>query len=179
MTSHSDRATVAVVGGGLAGLSAAAAAAEHGCRVEVFEQAACLGGRAASFRDPQSGQLVDTCQHLALGCCTNLLDFCRRLGLAECLQCCRTLHFFGPDGVRSDLAAAGWLPAPLHLLPALLRQRHLAAGERCQALWALARLARPAGAKAAPTRPSRHGSAATGNPPGSSPASGPPSSSAH
>ncbi len=143
MTSHSDRATVAVVGGGLAGLSAAAAAAEHGCRVEVFEQAACLGGRAASFRDPQSGQLVDTCQHLALGCCTNLLDFCRRLGLAECLQCCRTLHFFGPDGVRSDLAAAGWLPAPLHLLPALLRQRHLAAGERCQALWALARLARP------------------------------------
>jgi squalene-associated FAD-dependent desaturase len=143
MTSHSDRATVAVIGGGLAGLSAAAAAVEHGCRVELFEQAAHLGGRAASFRDLPSGQLVDTCQHVALGCCTNLLDFCRRLGVADCLDCCRTLHFFAPDGVRSDLAAVAWLPAPLHLLPGLLRQRHLAAGERWQALGALARLARP------------------------------------
>ena len=54
MTSIAARtaARVAVVGGGLAGLSAAAAAAEHGCRVELFEQAAALGGRAASFRDP-------------------------------------------------------------------------------------------------------------------------------
>ena len=124
MTSIAPRnsTSVAVVGGGLAGLSAAAAAAEHGCQVELFEQAAALGGRAASFRDPPSGQLVDTCQHLALGCCTNFLDFCRRAGLAECFQRDATLHFFGPDGVRSDFTAAGWLPAPLHLLPALLRQ---------------------------------------------------------
>jgi len=150
MTSHSDHPVVAVVGGGLAGLSAAAAAAEHGCRVELFEQAAHLGGRASSFRDPHSGQLVDTCQHLAMGCCTNFLDFCRRLGLAKCFQRCGTLHFFGPDGVRSDFTAAGWLPAPLHLLPALLRQRHLALGERWQALLALARLARPRPAESQP-----------------------------
>ena len=144
MTSIAPRnsTSVAVVGGGLAGLSAAAAAAEHGCQVELFEQAAALGGRAASFRDRPSGQLVDTCQHLALGCCTNFLDLCRRTGLAECFQRDATLHFFGPDGVRSDFTAAGWLPAPLHLLPALLAQKHLTPGERWRALGTLLRLAR-------------------------------------
>ena len=67
----------------------------------------------------------------------------------------RTLHFFGPDGARSDFAATGWLPAPLHLLPAMLRQRHLALGERWQALRGLARLARRRGrAGISPRRPS-------------------------
>ena len=144
MTSIAARtaARVAVVGGGLAGLSAAAAAAEHGCRVDLFEQAAALGGRAASFRDRRSGQLVDTCQHLALGCCTNFIDLCRRTGLAECFQRDGTLHFFAPDGVRSDFAAVGWLPAPLHLLPALLGQKHLTPGDRWRAIGTLLRLAR-------------------------------------
>ncbi len=145
MTSHSEPsavASIAVVGGGLAGLSAAAAAAEQGCRVEVFEQAARLGGRAGCFRDPHSGRLIDVCQHLALGCCTNFIDFCGRLGLADCFHRDGTLHFVGPGGVGSDLAAVGWLPAPLHLLPALLRQRHLAPRERWQVLRGVARLAR-------------------------------------
>ena len=123
---------MAIVGGGLAGISAAAALAEHGCQVELFEQAPHLGGRAGSFVDARSGQLLDTCQHLALGCCTNLLDLCRRTGTDDCFQRDRTLHFLGPDGTQSDFRAVGWLPAPLHLLPALLRQRHLTLAERWQ-----------------------------------------------
>ena len=75
---------VAVVGGGLAGLAAAVAAAEVGLDVELFEARQRLGGRAGSFRDPESGQLVDQCQHVSMGCCTNLTDFCRRVGIADC-----------------------------------------------------------------------------------------------
>ena len=59
MTSASEAAspTVAIVGGGLAGLAAAVALANSGCRVRIYESRRMLGGRAASFRDPTSGEL--------------------------------------------------------------------------------------------------------------------------
>ncbi len=142
MTNTASKPTVAVVGGGLAGLAAAATAAEHGLHVELFEQGETLGGRAGSFRDPQTGQLVDYCQHVAMGCCTNLADFCRRTGVADCFGRYRRLHFFAPDGTRHDFAPAGWLPAPLHLVPGLMRLRYFTLGERwdiARALWWLAR----------------------------------------
>ena len=60
----SDHRRVAVVGGGLAGLSAAAALSESGFAVDVIESRRNCGGRAASFEDPQDGSLVDACQHV-------------------------------------------------------------------------------------------------------------------
>ena len=68
-----------VIGGGLAGLSCAVALAEAGCRVRMFEKRPHLGGRATSYTLPD-GSHVDNCQHLTLGCCTNLDDFYRRVG---------------------------------------------------------------------------------------------------
>jgi squalene-associated FAD-dependent desaturase len=156
---------VAIVGGGLAGMAAAAAAVAHGMRVELFEQAKALGGRAGSFHDPASDRLVDACQHIAMGCCTNLADFCRRTGVVESFRRYRTLHFVcpqqppsphqgeGEEGEKEtrlrlrstkDLedvkgcyafAASRWLPPPLHLLPGLLRVGYLKRSDR----WAIAR----------------------------------------
>ena len=68
-----------VIGGGLAGLSSAVALAEAGFRVRLLEQRPFLGGRASSYTLP-SGEHVDNCQHVTLGCCTNLSDFYRRAG---------------------------------------------------------------------------------------------------
>ena len=138
----SKRPTVAIVGGGLAGLAAAAALAENGCRVDLYEARKKLGGRAASFRDNATGELIDHCQHVGMACCTNLVDFCRRAGIADLFRRDRVLHFFGPEGGRYDVAAARWLPAPMHLLPSLLRLGYLSIGERfqiCRAMWNLAR----------------------------------------
>ncbi len=146
MTSAADRQDgprVAIVGGGLAGLAAAAALCEEGFGVELFEARRRLGGRAASFRDPESGELVDHCQHVAMACCTNLADFCRRTGVADCFQRRRRLHFIGPGRARCVFSAAPLLPAPLHLAPALMRLGYLRLSERADIVRALMRLASP------------------------------------
>ena len=133
---------VAIVGGGLAGLAAAEAAARSGLAVELFEARRQLGGRAGSLYDRATGQWIDHCQHVGLGCCTNLIDFCRRMGVADCFRDDGRLHFFGPQGTRHDFAAAGWLPAPLHLAPALCRLGYLSPGDRIGIGRAMFRLAR-------------------------------------
>jgi squalene-associated FAD-dependent desaturase len=148
---------LAIVGGGLAGLSAAVAAVERGFQVELFEQARRLGGRAGSFHVGQvtglpelADGLVDYCPHVALGCCTNLADFCRRAGVADCFRRYRTLHFFGPTrpqppvapASQYDFTASRWLPAPLHLLPGLMRLGYLTRPERRSIARAMLRLAR-------------------------------------
>ena len=64
-----------------------------------------------------------------------------------------TLHFFGPDGRRSDFRPSRWLPAPLHLLPALLGLRYLSLGEKAALARAILRLVRtpPTDQAGAPT----------------------------
>jgi squalene-associated FAD-dependent desaturase len=133
---------VAIVGGGLAGLAAAVRLAEQGLHVELFEARKALGGRAASYRDPATGELIDHCQHVAMACCTNFHDFCVRAGIADEFDRYDTLHFTGPDGKRCDLRASRWLPAPLHLATSLMRQGYLSWRERVRIAVALLRLAR-------------------------------------
>jgi squalene-associated FAD-dependent desaturase len=130
-----------VVGGGLAGLAAAAALADAGLAVTLLESRRRVGGRAASFEDPVGG-LVDACQHVAMGCCTNFLDLCRRAGLEGGLRRDRTLWFIGPDGARSACTPSRALPAPLHLAPLLLGMRHFSLGERWALTLGMLRLAR-------------------------------------
>ncbi len=77
-----------------------------------------------------------------MGCCTNLLDFCRRTETADGFNRYATLHFFGPDGRRYDFTASRWLPAPLHLLPGLRRLGYLTGGQRRAIGRAMLRLAR-------------------------------------
>lgn len=133
---------VAVVGGGLAGLAAAVALGSAGCRVELFEARRSLGGRAGSFRDPATGELVDHCQHVSMDCCTNLADFCRRTGIAPLFRRDDVLNFIGPDGRICRFCATSQLPAPLHLAPAFLRLRYLSLRDRLaigRAIWKLMR----------------------------------------
>jgi squalene-associated FAD-dependent desaturase len=104
---------VIVIGGGLAGLAAGVALAESGWRVRLFEQRPFLGGRATSYVLPD-GEHVDNCQHVTLGCCTNLEDFYRRVGAAAKIKFFERLLFVDPQG-RTGVMRAGLLPAPFHL----------------------------------------------------------------
>ena len=131
-----------MVGGGLAGLASAAALGERGLRVELFETSRRLGGRAGSFRDAVSGELLDCCQHVAMGCCTNLADFLRRTGTSDCFRRHCRMHFIGPDGKQYAFSATPLLPAPLHLVPGLMRLGYLSLAERLRILRTMARLAK-------------------------------------
>ena len=102
-----------VIGGGLAGLAAGAALAESGWRVRLFEQRPFLGGRATSYVLPD-GEHVDNCQHVTLGCCTNLADFYKRVGSADKIKFFDRLFFLDPEGRRGEMQA-GMLPAPFHM----------------------------------------------------------------
>jgi squalene-associated FAD-dependent desaturase len=117
-TTHAP--AVAIAGGGLAGLAAGCALAEAGYRVTLFERRPYLGGRASSYQHPGTGEIVDNCQHVLLGCCTNLLDFYRRAGVENKIRWYEKLTFLEPGG-RASVIAPSALPAPLHTAPAFLR----------------------------------------------------------
>jgi squalene-associated FAD-dependent desaturase len=135
------RNRIVIVGGGLAGLAAAAALAPRGFRVTVLESRPRLGGRASSFTDQTTGATIDNCQHVSLGCCTNWQHFCRTTGLSEALRWERRMHFIGPDG-RVNRFAAAPLPAPFHLLPAFARLNYLSLRDKWSLAWGLRALAR-------------------------------------
>jgi squalene-associated FAD-dependent desaturase len=111
---------VAVVGGGLAGLAAGCALAGSGFRVTLFERRPYLGGRASSYQHPGTGEVVDNCQHVLLGCCTNLIQFYERLGVEDKIRWYDRLTFLEPGGRASVIGPSG-LPAPFHDSPAFLR----------------------------------------------------------
>ncbi|MBN2295180.1 MAG: FAD-dependent oxidoreductase [Pirellulales bacterium] len=133
---------VAIVGGGLAGLAAAAYMQSRGYGVEIFESRRALGGRAGSFRDMQTGQTIDRCRHVAMGCCSRLIDFCSRVGISDLFDRHKVLHFFAPgkDPNRYDFLATERLPPPYHLCPAMMRLGYLSVVERGKILLTLRRL---------------------------------------
>src|SRR5437660_3299266 len=133
--------SVLIIGGGLAGLAAAQALAPRGLRVTLLESRPRLGGRASSFNDSATGQLVDTCQHVSMGCCTNLAYFCRTLGIDHLLQPQPCLVFMTPDRRRSRLRADPWA-APFHLARGFLGAHYLTALEKLRIAWGLACLER-------------------------------------
>ena len=112
--------TVAVVGGGLAGLAAGSALASAGFRVTLLERRPYLGGRASSYQHPGTGEVIDNCQHVLLGCCTNLIEFYERTGVAGSIRWFDKMTFLEPGGRASEIGPSS-LPAPLHTAPAFLR----------------------------------------------------------
>jgi squalene-associated FAD-dependent desaturase len=114
---------VLIAGGGLAGLSAAAALGGAGYEVELLESRPFLGGRATSYAVPASedevAETIDNCQHILLRCCVNLLDFYQRLGVRDRIKFYREFYFLEPGGKISVLRR-GRLPAPLHFTGAFL-----------------------------------------------------------
>ncbi|MGB7547574.1 MAG: hydroxysqualene dehydroxylase HpnE [Terracidiphilus sp.] len=116
---QSSKKTVAVVGGGIAGMSAACALAEAGFRVQLVERRGYLGGRASSYPHPGVNEVIDNCQHALIGAYTNLIGFYRRIGVEDKIHWSSNITMLEPGGRRSVLGPSP-LPAPMHGLPRLL-----------------------------------------------------------
>ena len=102
-----------IVGGGLAGLSAAVALESLGWEVHLHEAKPFLGGRATSFPvrpDEPDSERIDNCQHVLLRCCDNLLDFYRRCGVAEKIRFYDKLYFGWGRAAPSILSSAVFCP---------------------------------------------------------------------
>jgi squalene-associated FAD-dependent desaturase len=115
---------LAVVGGGVAGLAAACALAQDGYAVELFEQRPYVGGRASSYLHPGVAEVIDNCQHIVLGCCTNILDLLRRAGAEDVMRWSDGITFLEPGGRQTKLKPAP-LPAPLHSTPSFVMAKAL------------------------------------------------------
>ena len=146
MTTPANRRSVVVVGGGLAGLSAAVTAADAGWAVTLLESRPRLGGATHSFtRAFEDGEIVvDNGQHVYLRCCTAYRDFIRRLGVEgqTFLQPRLDVPVVDPGTGRVARLRRDRLPAPLHLSRALLTYRLLSPWQRIRAIVAMLALDR-------------------------------------
>lgn len=136
---HRPGATVAVIGGGLAGLAAACALSESGFKVTLFERRPFLGGRASSYEHYGTGEIVDNCQHVLFGLCTNLIAFYRKIGIEGKIRWFDRMTFIEPGG-RQSVLKAGFLPAPLHVAASFLGFKFLGARDKLALSYALALL---------------------------------------
>ncbi len=111
--------TVAVIGGGVAGMSAACALAAGGFQVKLIERRGYLGGRASSYLHPGVNEVIDNCEHALIGAYTNLRGFYKRIGVEDMIKWSTDITMIEPDGHRTVLGSSP-LPAPMHGLPKLL-----------------------------------------------------------
>jgi hydroxysqualene dehydroxylase len=126
---------VVVIGGGFAGLSAAARLTKNGARVLVLEAKARLGGRATAFTDRDTGELVDNGQHVLIGCYVETFSFLRDVGAAGNVRIQPTLAVTMIDraGRRSRLTMAA-LPKPFDLVGGIFDWEALSWRDRASVL---------------------------------------------
>jgi squalene-associated FAD-dependent desaturase len=125
----SSSPTVAIAGGGLAGLAAACALSDLGFRVSIFEKRPFLGGRASSYEHPGTGEVVDNCQHVLFRLCTNLIEFYERIGVADQIRWFDRMNFIEPSG-RVSVMKSSSLPAPMHTAPSFWNFSFLSAADK-------------------------------------------------
>jgi squalene-associated FAD-dependent desaturase len=119
---------VVIIGGGLAGITAAIRLRESGAAVTVLEARPWLGGATCSFS--RGEKVIDNGQHVFLRCCTEYQALLARLGMtgSVSMQERFDVTVLTPGG-QARLRRNS-LPAPLHMSGALARYGLLTPGER-------------------------------------------------
>jgi uncharacterized protein with NAD-binding domain and iron-sulfur cluster len=117
-----------VVGGGLAGITAAIDLRDAGIAVTLLESRPRLGGAATSYA--RAGMMIDNGQHVFLRCCDRYQGLLARLGVSDsvAIQDRFDVTVLSP-GARARLRRDA-LPSPLHLARALISYPLLSLAER-------------------------------------------------
>ena len=127
----SDR--VVIIGGGFAGLAAGVRLSDRGLDVTLLERRNHLGGRAYSFIDSKTGDVVDNGQHLFMGCYSHTIAFLETIGTIDRLKFQERprVDFLDRQGFSSFDCPP--LPAPLHVLAGLVRMKGIGIGDKLRA----------------------------------------------
>ncbi|MCC6543347.1 MAG: FAD-dependent oxidoreductase [Nitrospirae bacterium] len=127
--------SVIIIGGGFAGLSAAAELSSAGYSVTLIEQRRFLGGRAYSFFDKNTGLELDNGQHILMGCYEQTFRFFEKIGASDNLffQKNLSVDFLDTNGSTYRLDCLP-LPAPFHILSGILRFKAISIAQRFQML---------------------------------------------
>ena len=118
--------SVTVIGGGLAGLSAAVFLAEKGFKVSLYEASPKFGGRVYSFFDKSGGFRIDNGQHILASWYQNTFEYLKLLGSFDKLVFQKQLEvvFADNNGIKYSLRSAK-LPPPLHLAGGIMGYKAL------------------------------------------------------
>ncbi len=135
-------ASVAVIGGGLAGISTACELADLGFQVSLLEKRPFLGGRTFSYYEKEIGVDIDNGQHVFMKCCTSYIALLKKLDVWEKTSVQSDLRVPVVSGGRTSYISSVTLPEPLHLLPSLLTYSHLSFGEKLNAGSAMLKIMR-------------------------------------
>ena len=125
---------VVIIGGGFAGLAAGVRLSELGFQVEILERRNHLGGRAYSFIDSKTGDVVDNGQHLFMGCYHQTIAFLEKINRLNRLsfQARPRVDFLDQNGLSSFDCPP--FPAPLNVLAGLFRMTGISLGDKLRAL---------------------------------------------
>jgi hydroxysqualene dehydroxylase len=139
---------VAVIGGGCAGLSTAAALLDRGYTATIFEASSQLGGRARTVVVENNDLMhqLDNGQHILLGAYRETLALLRKIGVDEKQAFLRVpLQMTMQSNIAKSafsLKSAHYLPVPLNMLFGLLTCKGLSFAERMAAIKLMVRLKR-------------------------------------
>lgn len=124
-----------VIGAGIAGIAAAIAATEKGYKTTVIESRQYIGGRARSFVDKTTGEIIDNGQHVMMGCYHNMLRIIRTLGTDRLIYRQKALKvlFYDSDG-SGDVLDSGKLPGKLGIAAGIMGLRKVSLQSRLRAL---------------------------------------------
>lgn len=124
-----------VIGSGFAGLSTAVYLANKNIKVDIFESAPKLGGRAYSFLSKDGNTIIDNGQHILMGCYSETLRFLKIIGAHENLiyQSSLEINLLKENFKQIKLRSAS-LPYPFNLIFGILNYKAISFTERLKVL---------------------------------------------
>ena len=124
----SEKKSVLILGGGLAGLTAAKRLTDKGFQVKVLEKREIFGGKVSAWKD-EEGDWIESGTHCFFGAYSVLYDLMKELKSDHAVVWKEHQLTYTLEGGKSFTFKTWDLPSPLHLLPAIVQNGYFTFGE--------------------------------------------------
>jgi 15-cis-phytoene desaturase len=125
---NGDNKKVLIIGGGLAGLTAAKRLSDRGFQVRLLEKRSIYGGKVSAWKDDE-GDWIESGTHCFFGAYQVLYDLMKEIGTYHAVLWKDHKLTYTLDGGASFTFDTWDLPSPLHLLPAIVKNGYFTFGE--------------------------------------------------